>query len=498
MRLALATLILVPVGLAAQQPTTLTLQDAISIAQRQSPNAQMARSTRDAMRARDRAFNGRLLPQVSLSGSAADLNRGIISVVQPDGSTLFVSQAQNQSSLGLSIAQKIPLTGGTLSISSALARIDRFSDQRNGVVPAPGDPPSSTYSKSWNSTPVTIGLQQDLFRPRTLVWDEKVQSLSSSVAERMYLEAREDVAGIAAAAFFDLYAAQRTYENSLANVGVNDTLYTLNKGRFEVGKIGENELLKSELALLRSRAALDDAKLARDRAEAALRRTIDFPENQQFTIVAPDSIPTIAADPEVAVKMALKNSSVTEQSELDNVQVKRQTTEAKLNNRFNASINAAVGFNQTASILGDAYQSPLGSQRLRVGVTMPMLQWGAGRADLEAAKANEIRTAANNKSRRDALVEDARFSVLELEKAQRNVVISAKADTVAAKQFEVARNRYTIGKIAMLDLFSAQQEKDNAVIARVQALRGYWTAFYHLRRVTLYDFAMKQEMSDAR
>jgi outer membrane protein TolC len=78
------------------------------------------------------------------------------------------------------------------------------------------------------------------------------------------------------------------------------------------------------------------------------------------------------------------------------------------------------------------------------------------------------------------------------------VVISAKADTVAAKQFEVARNRYTIGKIAMLDLFSAQQEKDNAVIARVQALRGYWTAFYHLRRVTLYDFATKQEMSDAR
>jgi len=494
MRLALATLILVPVGLAAQQPTTLTLQDAISIAQRQSPNAQVARSTRDAARARDRAFNARLLPQVSVSGSAADYNRGIISVVDTAGRTRFVPQSQNRSSLGLSIAQKIPLTGGTLSIGSALTRIDQFSDQTASVT-VPG---ASGYSKSWTSTPITIGLQQDLFRPRTLVWDEKVQSLSSSVAERMYLEAREDVAGNAAAAFFDLYAAQSTYDNSLANVGVNDTLYTLNQGRFEVGKIGENELLKSELALLRSRAALDDAKLARDRAEAALRRTIDFPENQQFTIVAPDSIPTITADPEVAVKMALKNSSVTEQAELDNVQTKRRTTEAKLNNRFNAMINATVGFNQTASVLDEAYQSPLGTQRLSVGVTMPMLQWGAGRADREEAKANEIRTAANNKTRRDALVEDARFSVLELEKAQRNVIISAKADTVAAKQFEVARNRYTIGKIAMLDLFSAQQEKDAAVIARVQALRGYWAAFYHLRRVTLYDFATKQEMSDAR
>src|SRR5262249_892353 len=115
MRLALATLILVPLGLAAQQPTTLTLQDAISIAQRQSPSAEVARSTRDAMRARDHAFNARLLPQVFLNGNAADYNRSIVPVLDSAG-TKFVPQTQNQSSLGLSIAQKIPLTGGTLSI----------------------------------------------------------------------------------------------------------------------------------------------------------------------------------------------------------------------------------------------------------------------------------------------------------------------------------------------------------------------------------------------
>src|SRR5678815_4042121 len=107
--------------------------------------------------------------------------------------------------------------------------------------------------------------------------------------------------------------------------------------------------------------------------------------------------------------------------------------------------------------------------------------------DREEAKANQQRTEANNKSRRDVLVEDARFSVLGLQQAQRNVLISAKADTVAAKQFEVAKNRYLIGKISMLELFTAQNEKDAAVIARVQALRSYWTAYYHLRRVTLYD-----------
>jgi outer membrane protein len=68
------------------------------------------------------------------------------------------------------------------------------------------------------------------------------------------------------------------------------------------------------------------------------------------------------------------------------------------------------------------------------------------------------------------------------------LTISAKADTVAAKRFEVAKNRYVIGKIGIGELYIAQQEKDAALQQYVQALRGYWAAHYRLRRVTLYDF----------
>ncbi len=76
------------------------------------------------------------------------------------------------------------------------------------------------------------------------------------------------------------------------------------------------------------------------------------------------------------------------------------------------------------------------------------------------------------------------------------VLMANKADTVASKQFEVARNRYIIGKITNDALYLAQGEKDAAVLAYVQALRNYWTAYYHLRRVTLYDFVTRQEMAD--
>lgn len=476
--------VLAPFAVHAQAGTTqptLTLQDAIVMAQRQGPSAQVARSQRDAARWRDRAFNARLRPQLFLRGDAADLNHGINPITLPDGSTQFIGQSQNQSSLQLGFDQRVPLTGGTISVGSQVSRIDEFGTQN---------------TKYWQTSPVVVTLRQDLFKPRAVVWEERVQSLSASVAERGYLEAREDVAGNTADAFFNLYAQQMTLANATANAAVNDTLYTLNKGRYEVGKIGENDLLKSELALLRARAAVDDARLARDRAEAALRRLIAYPDGQSFSIVTPDSIPTIDVDPDLAVREALKNSSTIEQATLDNVVSKRGITQARSDNRFTASILASAGFNQTAPVFGEAYQSPLGKQSLTVGVLFPMIQWGAGRADVEEAKAAEQRVLANNKVRRDFLMEDARFSALQLQQAQRNVLISAKADTVAEKQFEVARNRYIIGKISNTDLYNAQNEKDAAVIAYVQALRSYWTAYYHLRRVTLYDFAKKQQMSD--
>jgi outer membrane protein TolC len=458
----------------------LTIQDAIAMAQSRGPAAQIARNSRDAARYRNDAFNSRLLPQLFLTGDAANYNHGINPITLPDGSTQFIGQSQNQSSFNLGFSQRIPLTGGQISVGEAVSRLDQFGNLNN---------------RSWQTSHV-VSLQQDLFKPRTVVWEERVQSLGASVAERAYLEAREDVAASTADAFFNLYAQQITLANATANVAVNDTLYTLNKGRFEVGKIGENDLLKSELALLRARAAVEDARLARDRAEAALRRTIAYPEGQPMTIVAPDSIPNVDADAELAVKEALRNSSVMEQGTLDDVQSKRLLSAAKLSNQFSASVRATFGFNQTASEFGNAYQSPLGRQALSVSVNLPMMQWGAGHADVQAATADDRRVATNNRMRTDALVEEARFAALGLRQAQRNVILAAKADTVSAKQFEVARNRYVVSKISNTDLYNAQSDKDNSVITHVQALRNYWTAFYHLRRVTLYDFVAKREMAD--
>ena len=151
-------------------------------------------------------------------------------------------------------------------------------------------------------------------------------------------------------------------------------------------------------------------------------------------------------------------------------------------------MQATMGFNQTGSEMNAAYRDLLDAQSFSLSVQMPIWQWGGRGAQIQEARANESRTAATARLAREQLTQEAHFAALQLPQAARQLANAAKADTVATLRFDVARNRYSISKIVINDLFTAQNDKDRALTSYVQALRGYWTAYYRLRRVTLYDF----------
>lgn len=456
----------------AQRP--LTLQQAIELAQRQGLQARAAESSRDAARRRDRAFFARRLPQLSLTGDVPVYNRAIIPVLQPDGSTEFKSQQQTNTSVNLQMSQRLPFTGGSFFVSSELSRLEVNGERE---------------LRNWSSTPLALGIRQDILRPNNFKWDGREQDLRGEAAERQYLEAREEVAIAVTQAFFDLYTARLDLDNAARNAAVNDTLYTLNKGRFEVGKIGENDLLQSELALLRARNAVDAARLTYDRAMAAFRLAMNVGPDVPVDIAVTDEIPELVADTLVAVQQAMRNRAQSLELELQDVQARRRINEARLNNGVGATLLATVGLNQTAGDVNAAYRDLLNQQRFSLALQMPIVQWGARSNDIQAARADQDRVAANGRIAREQLVQEAHFAALQLSQSRRQLAISAKADTVAAKRFEVAYNRYVIGRIDMDNLYLAQNEKNQALAQYLQSLRGYWLAYYRLRRVTLYDFA---------
>jgi len=453
----------------------LTLEQAVTQAAQNAPGARSARASVSAARWRERAFDARLMPQLSVTAVAPNLNRAIIPVIQDNGQTVYIAQRQTESSFSLRATQPVPLTGGSFFVQSGLSRLDVYGDRGS--------------SRRYQSSPVIVGFTQGIFRPNNVAWNAREQDIRGDLAERQYLEAREDVAVATVAAYFDVYSAQVTEENAATNVAVNDSLFLLSKGRFEVGKIGENDLLQSELALLNARAALDQARLTRERARASLAVAMGTTVETLPEIAPPATIPTFTADPQRAIAEALRNRSLGLDLELQDVQASRRVREAQLNNRFGATVTAQAGLNQTATAFSSAYSSLADQQGLRVEVAMPLVQWRAGRADVEAARAERERVEFNARNQRATLEQDARFAALEIDQARRRLDLARLADSVANKRFEIAKNRYVIGKIGIDNLFIAQNEKDQARQASVQALRNYWLSYHRLRRLTLYDFA---------
>ena len=90
--------------------------------------------------------------------------------------------------------------------------------------------------------------------------------------------------------------------------------------------------------------------------------------------------------------------------------------------------------------------------------------------------------------------QDVYFQVKQFEQSFMQFQISAKADTIGARRFEVTKNRYLIGKVDITDFFRAQTDKDSARRNYLQAMRNYWISYYNLRRLTLYDFERGQKL----
>jgi len=109
----------------------------------------------------------------------------------------------------------------------------------------------------------------------------------------------------------------------------------------------------------------------------------------------------------------------------------------------------------------------------------------------------QIRNAQKLQLRNNATRSNARllFQAARLNLLHRQVTVAAKSDTIAQRRFEVAKERYVIGKIDIPILFIAQSEKDGARQANFQTLSDFWVAYFRVRRLTLFDFGTGESLT---
>lgn len=459
---------------------TLTLDQCIDIAQEQSAVANAARYALIASHWQFQSFRADLLPKLSFSGNAPNFNRAFIPNISDEGEINYLYQTQSDASAQLSLEQNIMFTGGTLSLTTGVSRLGIFRGEDSYL---------------WQSTPLVVGLRQPLFQFNNLKWRNRTEPMRYEISQKEFVEEMENIALTVTQRFFDIYLTKINLENARFNVARNDSIYTISQGRYNVGSIAENDLLQSELALRNAEASLTSAKIEYERLLNEFKILLGYPPDVSLDLKEPEELPVISVNVEKAKQLALENNSESLTYRFNEIQAKRNLALAKSEGGFNADIRASFGLNQTSSEISGLYSDPLEQQFFTVGFDIPIFNWGKQQAQVNAAR-NQQREVANSiQFQRRQFIQQVEYTVNQFLQLRGQALLAAQADTIAQRRYQVAQNRYLIGKIDITNLFIAQNEKDSARQAYIRALRDFWTGWYELRQLTLYNFRQNEPIT---
>jgi outer membrane protein TolC len=313
-------------------------------------------------------------------------------------------------------------------------------------------------------------------------------------ARKTYLRDVENVRIQAVQNFFGLALAQINREIAQTNMQNADTLYQIAKRRYNLGTIAEDELLQMELSYLNAGTAINESEInLRDR-EIRLRSFLGFNQNVRMELNIPAEIPDLEVEVSEVLQLAEVNNPDLIALERQLVEAQSSVAQAKSEKGLNANLTASYGLRDQDPDLALAYTDPDKQQSVRLGLTMPILDWGLGRGKYKMAKSSQELTQVQVEQSRVDFEQNLLLDVQQFNLQDDQVKIAAKSDTVAAKMYEVTKQRFLIGRIDVLELNNADTKKDQNKRSYIQALNNYWNYFYNLRALTLFDFVNRKPL----
>ena len=463
----------------AQEALELTLQQTIHHAQEKSPDAQSARHSFRSSYWNYRYYRANYLPNLTLTSNPY-LDRAINKVTMGDGSVKFVEQNLLATDLTLSLTQNVPWTGGTFFVETSAQRIDLFSDK----------------SHSYQTSPVNIGYRQSLFGYNSLKWDRRIEPVRYREARKRYVETLELVAAAATQKFFALATAQSNYEIACTNYANADTLYIYARGRYDIGTISENEMLQLEINKLTEETNRMNARIEVDNAMQELRSYLGIQQDVELKVRIEDFVPDLQIDLNEALLLAAQNSPDIENMQRRKLESESAVSQARANAGLKADIYLRFGLTQTADRWKNAWRDPMDQQYVSLGISLPILDWGRGKGQVRVAKSNRDLVQTQVEQDKTDFDLNIRKLVKQFNLQAQRVHIAARTDATAQRRADVARRLYLLGQSTVLDLNASITEKDAARRSYVTALYDYWSLYYTLRSLTLYDFGQNRPLEE--
>jgi outer membrane protein TolC len=462
------------------QTTQITLKEAIKKGQENSLAYQEALNTYRSSYWSFRRYKAGFLPLLRMGATFPSYSEEITLVSQDDGSQVYRNRNQIRTDVNLNLRQNVAFTGGTFSIGSSLNRIENF----------------DTNIKGYTFTPFSINYFQDNIFYNPYKWDKKIEPLRYEQSQKAFLENMEKISSRTCRLYFNLLRNQIEIKIGNANLKNQDALLKIARGRFKVGTIAENELLQMELTYLKSKNKLTKDSISLKRASQDLMLYLNI-DADNLELKTPEKLEYFTINVDKAISEAKENRKDFLEFKRLILEKEKALARVKGTNKLTIDINARLGRSKGSEDLENAlaFNDFNKNQSINVSLGLPILDWGRSKTDRKRAETNlDLEKIRVTQKERD-FKQTIEFLVLNWSNQTGLLAVAEKTKEIAIKSYEIAKQRYILGKITITDLNIAQSAMDSANISYLIALQGFWNDYYELRQFTLYDFIKDKKIS---
>ena len=459
----------------------ISLKEAITIAQKNSPDYKALLNENQASYWRYRRFKAGFLPQLRFDATLPQYRNSVNRITLDDGSDGFRRTNQIRFDGTLSLNQNIALTGGTVSISSQFERVD---------VSEPFE------ATNFAVIPFSLNYRQGSLFYNDFKWQKRIEPLIYEEAKREFIETMEQISFNTSRRYFALLKAQIQSKIAKSNYSNQDTLFQISKGRFKMGKIAENDLLQIELSVLNSENDVITNEINFKRSSQNLSRYLVL-DTEDILLATPEELTLFTVTVEKALEEAKANRKAVIEFRRRRLQAERDVAEVRGSNRVQMSLTANFGISQQGNEFNNLFQDYNQQQNVMLSLGIPILDWGVSKSRRKLVEANKDLVNTNIEIQEQEFEQEIYLHVLNWQN-QRNFLNTAKkAQEIALKRYEIAKKRFVLGKISITDLNIALQEQDRSVLQYLNSLEKFWTDYYILRQLTLFDFIKNKKIEVA-
>lgn len=455
-----------PASVSNASPTSLSLADALRMAEQRALGVQAAQAGADRARGQLRQANSQRLPQIN---GSASYQRAIQNQFQAI-SEAFPADSADTTSSG----------GGDGLANSPLA----------AIFAAP------------NTFVFTLSATQNIWTAGRLS------------AQRAGAEAGRDAANIAlssakaqalldvAQAYYDAVAAERFADITDSTLALTERTFAQVKLAREVGTASEFDLLRAQVTRDNARPASIQARGARMAAQLRLKQLLRLPLQQPLTLTTPIRDEAAALAPALSgVTLADSRSMAPDTSVNARATVRQAESQLRAQEQ---ALNAAKLARLPSVQLSSNYQRfaypPDGTflpsdlnlyfpnWTVSLGMSFPVFNGGRIAGERIVAEANVAEARVQLESARDGAGLDAILSISALEQAQAAYSAAVGTDTQAERAYRIAEVRFAEGLSTAVELTESRVQLEQARLQRVTTARDLEIA--RLRLALLKDLPL--------